>query len=145
MSEKRFRPTLGQYRALESKVEELTEQVRLLEKANGYSAEEIRAMEGYRQKYEEQLEGTSNLVADCNAWRVKFRELQKKYEEQIEGTSHLVADCDAWRENFRDLEKELEKTRETNIAVGKQCSRLNDELNALRSRGFWARVFNKEG
>ena len=141
---KRFRPSLGAYRALESEVSELKEQVRLLEKANGYTAEDVRELEVYKHKYEEQLDGTSSLVKDCDAWREKYRELHKKYEEQIEGTSRLVSDCDAWRENYRALEKELEGVRQSYYAAGTQCAKLKEELEALKSRGFWARLLNRQ-
>jgi len=32
-----------------------------------------------------------------------YRELQRKLDEQIEGTSLVVQDCDGWREKYRLL------------------------------------------
>ena len=39
-----------------------------------------------------------------------YRELERKLESQIEGTSVLVADCDAWREKYRRLRNDHDAT-----------------------------------
>ena len=41
------------------------------------------------------------------------------------------------------MEKELNRVRELNRSLEKMKNALNDELHVLKSRGFWARVFNK--
>ncbi len=142
MSEKkRVRPTLGQVKELEAEIERL----RLLNNVDGCYDKKLEAeRDEWKRKFEEQLEGTSVLVKDCDAWREKYRELNRKYEEQIEGTSKLVSDCDTWRENYRDLEKELSDVREAYASTGIQCAKLKEELEALKSRGFWARLINRQ-
>ena len=107
----------------------------------------------------------------------QYRELEKKLESQIDGTSKLVADCDGWREKYRNLlddiskgnvdvvlkdhidslrcennalersnefmSREIGNLRDTNKAVIQENKDLRDELFRLKSRGFFARVFNK--
>lgn len=38
-----------------------------------------------------------------------YRELEKKLESQIDGTSQLVKDCDLWREKYRELKKQYDE------------------------------------
>lgn len=80
--------------------------------SDGYNHEEVEVLrielDEYEKKLESQIDGTSNLVKDCNGWREKYRSLKAKYEEQIDGTSRLVADCDGWRERFRKLKAEYD-------------------------------------
>lgn len=81
--------------------------------SEGYRQEEVeilrKELSDCEKKLESQIDGTSMLVKDCDAWREKYRELLKMYEEQIDGTSRLVGDCDAWRETYRDLLKGYEE------------------------------------
>ena len=86
------------------------------------------------------------------------RALEAKLNDQIEGTSRLVKDCDVWRGKFRDLKwkyKTLERSnkymeeatmllRNENAELTKKNDNLCDELYRLRNRGFWKRVFNRE-
>lgn len=130
--------------------------------SEGYRREEVEILQEKLDKCEKELEsqidGTSNLVKDCNIWRDKYRELKAKFDDQVEGTSRLVADCDDWREKFRTLklknqtletsnkhmESELKRVRDANQSLND----LNDErlvqIQELMSRGFWARMFNRQ-
>ena len=127
---KRFRPTLSAYRALEDEVSELKEQVRLLEKVNGHSAEEIQELMSYRQKFEEQLDGTGVLGRESYAWREKYRSLNEE--------------CNTLRVSNEHMEKEQKRLNEK---LRKALDRIHDletDVYVLRNRGFWARVFNRE-
>lgn len=101
-----------------------------------------------------------------------YRELEKKLAEQIEGTSQLVKDCDAWREKYCELEKQVTGLKAWNgdssdkISVLDQSNKLmEEELNRVRnqrdelqkvnqrnlayiermeSRGWFARLLNKK-
>lgn len=130
--------------------------------SEGYRQEEVeilrKELSDCEKKLESQIDGTSMLVKDCDAWREKYRELLKMYKEQIDGTSRLVGDCDAWRDKYHTLiaenktleasnkhmEAELERVRDANQSLND----LNDErlaqIHELRSRGFWARIFNRQ-
>ena len=81
--------------------------------SEGYRREEVEILQDKLDKCEKELEsqidGTSNLVKDCDIWRDKYRELKAKFDEQVEGTSRLVADCDAWREKYRKLAKKYDE------------------------------------
>lgn len=130
MSEnKRVRPTVGQVRKLEDEISQLKEEVSLLEKASGYTAVEIMDMEGYKRKYEKQLEGTSALVAESDAWRDKYRMLVAKHKT-LEASNKYLED-ERTRLNNK-LNKALDRIHE-----------LETETFVLKTRGFWARVFNK--
>jgi len=65
-TKKRWRPSLGAYRALENEVSELREQ-------NSSLLLDVRVLGG---KLEEASDTISNLVRDCDAWRDKYRELR---------------------------------------------------------------------
>lgn len=41
------------------------------------------------------------------------------------------------------MEQELTHLRKVNASLRRECKKLGSELLAVRSRGFWARVFNK--
>jgi len=107
----------------------------------------------------------------------QYREMERKLEEQIEGTSRIVAECDGWREKYRKMVKEVSKNcvdkvlkdridtlerendtlsrsnefmaselnsiREQDSSVAQENQELRDELAYLKRRGFWARMFNK--
>ena len=87
-----------------------------------------------------------------------YRELEKKLEEQIEGTSRLVQDCDGWREKYmnireknetlessnRLMELELEKVREEDYSCEEYINDLQGRIFFLENRGLFARLFNKK-
>lgn len=155
--------------AVKLKLEKTTEQLyevgmkngSVVKVSEGYRREEVEILQEKLDKCEKELEsqidGTSNLVRDCDIWRDKYRELKAKFDEQVEGTSRLVADCDAWREKYRDLKSEnqtleasnkyMEEEMERVRIANRSLNELNDErlaqIQQLKSRGFWARVFNK--
>ncbi len=183
----RFRPTVTEYNALRQELEELKENYRLQLVADKHLAEEVDELRlklsqrqadehpsdcaSLKSALDEQIEGTSHLVAECNAWRGKYRVLTKKYNEQLEGTSRLVKDCDAWREKYNELagkcaaieeskakledsvsaleksnrlmEEELNRAKQQRDDLSEKCSKRELELGLLKARGFWARVFNK--
>lgn len=107
----------------------------------------------------------------------EYRELERRIDEQIEGTSRIVADCDGWRAKYRDLideiskgndkkvlrdhiealecenktlrhsnklmEAELENIRLSDNEYTRENRELRDEVFYLRNRGLWARILNK--
>ena len=101
----------------------------------------------------------------------QMRELEARLEDQIEGTSRLVRDCDLWRDkyivlkacyDFRKmvqdelLENVIKKKEEISLMKEKQCvlqAKLEllekeskqhaAEVELLKNRGFWARLLNK--
>ena len=101
---KRFRPTLTEYRALEKKLEEIREKLRIQE-----------------------LE-SKHLLTDLEATKKKYKttiSLKKLLE-----TSNSL------------MEKELSKVRSANISLMATNSDLQNEIEYLKTRGFWERVFN---
>lgn len=144
---KRVRPTWAQVRELEGLVVELKEKYNALLKIEetGHdalveeSASMSRELVELRRKLDEQMEGTSRLVKDCDDWREKYRVLSEK----CAGLGDIETHCKSLEDSNVALNQELDKYRESNVELGKKCAELSDEIERMRSRGFWARVFNK--
>lgn len=133
---KRWRPSLTAYRAQEREIADLKEQLRLQEKAEGYTIGEIEELKGYKKKFEEQLDGSSRLVKDCDLWREKYQELVKKYDS-LQEKNNLLEKSNGF------LSKETDRLRELVNDLGVKEHNEAKEIERLRKRGFWARVFNK--
>lgn len=144
---KRVRPTWAQVRELEGLVVELKEKYNALLKIEetGHdalveeSANMSRELVELRRKLDEQMEGTSRLVKDCDDWREKYRVLSEK----CAGLGDIETHCKSLEDSNVALNKELDKYRESNVELGKKCAELSNEIERMKSRGFWARVFNK--
>ena len=116
---KRWRPSLAQYRELEAKLEE-------------------------------QIEGTSHIVADCHGWRRKYRELIKEISKGNDKKvlrDHIDAlECEnkTLRHSNELMETELKRNSQVLEWNTKVMNDLRGVLHNLKSRGFWARVFNRD-
>lgn len=117
---KRWRPSLTAYRELEAKLES-------------------------------QIDGTSQLVKDCDAWREKYRKLKVKFDDEHFASVHLhkeyndlKAERDTLEKSNKLMEDELNRLRAINDKLSKKCVDRDDQIEALKNRGFWARVFNKD-
>lgn len=146
---KRWRPSLGAYRAQENEISELREKVASLRididkrnaeiktlKRNLFDAAKgdlvgrlIKENETLRKSLDEQIEGTSRLVGECDDWREKYRELKDK-NTQIEKSNDY-------------MEKELMRIRSEEKDGNAELDELRREVEYLRNRGFWARIINK--
>lgn len=125
-SKKRFRPTLGAYRALERENEEL----RMKANVDGCYDKNLEAeRDAWKKKFEEQLDGSSLLVQDCDGWRDKYREKCDDVE-RLEG---VIRDLQAKEKGYV---AEIER-------MDKKVSKLNEENERLLNRGFLARLFNR--
>lgn len=61
-----------------------------------------------------------------------YRELEKKLESQIEGTSQLVKDCDLWREKYQILKKKYDELLPLSQDAVSQVEKLTDSLAESR-------------
>jgi chromosome segregation ATPase len=128
VKKKRFRPTLTAYRELEAQVKALNE-----------------SNDAVQRKYRNQLIASNSMVKEINSLKAKnnfleqqltdeyvhrstYEELMNKYETLEKSNKYL-------EESRNSLHKELEDER----IEHKKCRR---NLNELKSRGFFARVFN---
>ena len=115
---KRWRPSLTQYRELQTKLDE-------------------------------QIEGTSLIVADCHGWRAKYRsiieEISKGNDKKVLRDHIEALECEnkALRHSNEMMETELDKMRASDNEFARENRELRDEVFYLRNRGFWARVFNR--
>lgn len=72
-----------------------------------------------------------------------YRELEKKLESQIDGTSQLVKDCDLWREKYQILKKKYDELSAGHDRLAEECKNLRAENDRLKSRGFIDRLLNR--
>ena len=126
---KRWRPSLGAYRSLENEVSELREQLRLQCLADGYSVKELAYLRKYKRLYEEELDAKSRFIQDCDEWREKYRSVLE--ERNMLDSSNRMMSC------------ELERIRTNEKKENERVIDLEREVEYLRNRGFWARVFNR--
>lgn len=118
---KRFRPTLGAYRALEDEVSRLREELRLSERENTC----------LRQDGDEGCAETVHmLVMESDSWREKYRSLDEE--------------CRTLRMSNGHMEKEQKRLNEKLRKAVDRIHDLETDVYVLRNRGFWARVFNRE-
>ena len=120
-------------------------------------------IDALRARLDEQIDGTSRLVSECNAWRDKYRDLYSMYCNEKTKAAH-AEESRVDEYNLRlEYQKEADK-QEQRIAVLEESNKLlEDELQRKRSecaildnkvcyyrsrvmelktRGFWKRVFN---
>ena len=118
---KRFRPTLGAYRALEDEVSRLREELRLCEREKGYPVHDC----------ESGCEETVHmLVQESDAWREKYRSLDEECRTLKVSNEHMEREVARLNEKLRER---VDKIRD-----------LETDIYVLKNRGFWARVFNRE-
>jgi len=129
---KRFRPSLGAYRALENEVSVLNEKLRLSENEVKILKQEMKCLneskESLDRKFCSQLDGTSALVSDCDLWREKYQSLFEDNKCYASSNSYMEHELDSLREKIKSVEKEND--------------RLRSEMLQMEKRGFWSRVFN---
>ena len=118
---KRFRPTLSAYRALEDEVSRLREELRLSEREKQCIASD---MDGGV------LECVHALVMESDGWRDKYRSLDEE--------------CKTLRMSNRHMEGEQKRLNDKLQKAVDKIHDLETDVYVLRSRGFWARVFNRE-
>ena len=100
-------------------------------------------------KLDEQIEGTSRIVADCDGWRAKYRnlieEISKGNDKKVLRDHIEALECEnrTLRHSNEMMETELDKMRASDNEFARENRELRDEVFCLRNRGFWARVFNR--
>lgn len=97
------------------------------------------------------------LQQEVALWRERCQRLSGDVESQVDGTSVLVGDCDAWREKYhvmmarcsaleksnKLMEDELSRVKEQRDQLASTCAAREMDIRNLRSRGFFRRVFNR--
>lgn len=118
------------------------------------------------EKLDSQLEGTSYLVKDCDAWRDSYRELYsekqllerkckdctneianlKQKQSKNESSLDSFMKLEEKYNSLKDYSKQMENHLAREIRLNKSLRELNEErlsrIQHLMSRGFWARLFN---
>jgi DNA anti-recombination protein RmuC len=100
-------------------------------------------------KLADQIEGTSRLVNDCDLWREKYQKLFAEYEElkAVTNESEIIRnlrDKNMTLEQSNSLMKEKLDSLDSHIKVLESVAEKRAaEIERLKSRGFWDRVFNR--
>ena len=113
-TKKRFRPTLTAYRALENEVSELKEE-----------------LAKYKQTHNQMSVHVNEVVRIENeSLQTKLEQLKIKYKTLLKSNELL--------------EQERDRNHQTLSDMSKLNKQLSNELQAIKSRGFWKRLFNRE-
>jgi chromosome segregation ATPase len=146
---KRVRPTLTQVRALQNELDALKVNYEV-------KCKDVEVLRKEKQelsdKLEEQINGTSTLVSDCDAWREKFRKLNDEFDEYKNNKSNadvpkkcldeLQVKYDELKKNHGDVCARLDAITEEKKEMEKDLDEHKAEVLRLRMRGLWARIFN---
>lgn len=81
---------------------------------------------------EEELAETKQRLSNHLSANVRYAEDIQKFSRQVS----------ALERSNRLMEEELERVRKANTELAKLNCQLCKELQVIKSRGFWARVFN---
>ena len=119
---KRFRPSLTAYRALEKELAELRQ------KLAEYTGEPT------RRQYED----------ECFDQHCEIEELRRKLDSQIEGTSTIVTESNAWREKYRDLKVKYDAAVKRAKEASADYNKARREVLWLRGRNLWQRLLNDQ-
>lgn len=113
-TKKRFRPSLTAYRALENEVSELKEE-----------------LAKYKQTHNQMSVHVDEVVRiEKESLQTELDQLKIKYKTLLKSNELLEQERDRNHEAISDLEK--------------RNKQLSNELQAIKSRGFWKRLFNRE-
>lgn len=74
----------------------------------------------------------------------QFIEVQSKLCEALERIQRQEDDLNAFRRSNELLEEELVRVRSANEALHKSNNELQVELQVMKQRGFFARLFNRQ-
>lgn len=129
---KRVYPTLAQVRLLEEKIVLLDEIINTHCKEASELKDHLAEVKGCNEK----------MAKDLAILRENNDKLKEK-NATLEQTNRLMKeDLDAAIRNNKELREGNERLNKSNVAVGKRCVELQNELSDLKNRGFWDRVFN---
>ena len=113
-TKKRFRPSLTAYRALESENSELKEELAKYKQTHNQMTVHINEVERIQNE---------QLHTELDKLKTKYRTLM---------------------ESNKLLEQERDRNHQTLSDISKLNKQLSNELQAIKSRGFWKRLFNRE-
>ncbi len=113
-TKKRFRPSLTAYRALENEVSELKEE-----------------LAKYKQTHNQMSVHVNEVVRiEKESLQTELDQLKIKYKTLLKSNELLEQERDRNQKAIPDLEK--------------RNKQLRNELQAIKSRGFWKRLFIRE-
>lgn len=82
---------------------------------------------------EDPCDVVSRQCKELDEWRDKYHMLLEKYHQQIDLTSSLVADCDAWREKYRELDMRHKALQTSHDDIIDESAKMSEELVSVRS------------
>lgn len=95
-------------------------------------------------EYRELEEVIHRQCDELNAWRDKYRELDKKIKHDMPSGTYqeVVTRCLAAERSNTLLTEEIERQRNTISNMEYQVREKDGELFKLQNRSFWKRLFN---
>ena len=129
---KRIRPTWTQVRQLEAEIAELKDTMKFCDafKEQG-SVEIIREL---RKKLDEQIDGTSALVKDCDLWREKYQELFNRFNNISDKLKREEAAKEELQESAKQEENEKNALEERYDDLVAESATMSKEMSDIRSR-----------
>ena len=112
-------------------------------------AEKKKRQRPTKAQVEELEEVIHRQCQELDGWREKYRELLKSIKESKEVKvlrDHICAlesENNILNHSNETMSKEIEKIREADKALAQKYNNVKFELEVLKHRGFWARLFNK--
>ena len=100
-------------------------------------------------RIDEQIEGTSLVVADCHGWRAKYRnlidEISKGNDKKVLRDHIEALECEnkTLKRSNEMMEGEIKKMFKEIGELQNKCVTIEYNYKLYKNRGFWARLFNK--
>lgn len=150
-NKKRYRPTVTEVRALRNELEATKENYKNKVKENEELYEKVKKL---KKELDDQIDGTSNIVKESDAWREKYNKLMDEIKELKNKSfpndtvpkvkyDELDANLTKQKHALDDMTNEKKALADNLSLLQKDYDAVCAENLALKSRGFWARLFNK--
>lgn len=148
---KRWRPSLTAYRELEGKLADQIEGTSRLVKDCDLWREKYRTLFKEYGKLKKQFQAGGVVTeADYNSLHVSYKNLVEKYDEEVSENRRLNDENRKLHSKIYDLDlshtmmaDELNKLRAEIAELSESEASAKKELEYLRNRSFWNRLFNK--
>lgn len=103
----------------------------------------VRQMRALQAEIEGRLEDKHHLVTELNGWRKDFLQLEDKYKSLMGIHSKEHLDLEFLRKEVARLRASLDANKHDIDSLLRTKHNLEQKLEAINSRGFFARLFNR--
>lgn len=103
----------------------------------------VRQMRALQAEIEGHLEDKHHLVTELNGWRKDFLQLEDKYKSLMGIHSKEHIELDFLRKEVVRLREALDARNQSLDSLLRDKHDLEQKLEGIKSRGFFARLFNR--